>query len=283
MHKRMLALLLISGTILTACGKEEPQNTEVQQSTEKLQSPIEELTTEADQEERDKEADTERTEETQEEAVGDAKDSQAQIQLIADCVDEWAATGDGGTNFYAITDLDGNGRLEIIAATCGGTGLYTYSSFYEVNETYDGIDACDYPAEEGESQPDIVMEQVNSYFDEDTGIRYFVFEDVLRNGAAEVYFSKQGLYLEHGVVASVPVASMSKVADENGELTVTAQDGMGIDITESEYDEIEDVFFGKLEKRDAFFQWMNLEQVTDMEKDELVEALQTSYNGFGFN
>lgn len=283
MHKQMLALLLISGTFLTACGKVEQQNTEVEQSTEKVQSLVEELTTEAEQEDTDRENDTESLEKPQEEEAGDGEDSGAQIRLIADCVDEWAAAEYGDANFYAITDLDGNGRLEIIAATCGGSGLYTYSSFYEVNESYDGISTCEYPVEEGESQPDIVMEKVNSFFDEDAGIRYFVFEDVLRNGAAETYFSKQGLYLDHGVVATVLVASMSKIAGENGAVTVTAQDGMGVDITESEYDEMEDVFFGELEKRDAFFQWMNLEDVTDMERDELVDSLQTSYDGFGFN
>ncbi|MDR1771445.1 MAG: hypothetical protein LBS02_12520 [Hungatella sp.] len=32
-----------------------------------------------------------------------------------------------------------NGRLEIIASTCQGSGLYTHSSIWKVNESMDGL------------------------------------------------------------------------------------------------------------------------------------------------
>ena len=35
---------------------------------------------------------------------------------------------------YVVTDLDRNGRLELITATLQGTGLYTYLNAYEVSE-----------------------------------------------------------------------------------------------------------------------------------------------------
>ena len=57
-----------------------------------------------------------------------------QIDLIVNNYSMWTMKTDDDTNkpySYVVTDLDQNGRLEIIASTCQGTGIYTYSNWCE--------------------------------------------------------------------------------------------------------------------------------------------------------
>ena len=62
----------------------------------------------------------------------------AQLSLIAANASVWVQDASYGTVYqYTVTDLDQNGRLEVIAASLQGTGLYTYSCFFEVNEARD--------------------------------------------------------------------------------------------------------------------------------------------------
>ena len=42
--------------------------------------------------------------------------------------------------FYAFTDLDHNGRQEVIAASTQGSGIFTYAHFYEVKADFSGIE-----------------------------------------------------------------------------------------------------------------------------------------------
>ena len=51
----------------------------------------------------------------------------SQLQLIADNTAVWMGDTEliAEPFFYAVTDLDQNGRLEIIQSSCQGTGLYT--------------------------------------------------------------------------------------------------------------------------------------------------------------
>ena len=49
---------------------------------------------------------------------------------------QWVNDPDYADEMYqfAIADLDHDGRLELIVSNCGGTGIYTYSRFYRVEE-----------------------------------------------------------------------------------------------------------------------------------------------------
>jgi len=76
------------------------------------------------------------------EAVKNHSDTiEKQLDLISGNVALW--WGDDeilyGRYGYSVTDFKKNGRLEIIASTCQGNGLYTHSSIWEVNESMDGL------------------------------------------------------------------------------------------------------------------------------------------------
>ena len=208
-----------------------------------------------------------------------------QLDLIAACSDEWFAEQyDGEYNLYAVTDLDGNGRLEIIAANQAGSGLYTWSSYYEVNGTLDGIDMLETNFGEGESQPDLTVDETVCYFDD--GVYWFIETDILRNGYAENFLFLSAIAVNGDAVEYRPLgvrrmtyeevesAEGESEEAEEAEPTITYHDTDGNEITEEQFFDTDRHFPGA-EKLTARFCWIEIEPDGD-----IAAALRESYNQF---
>lgn len=80
----------------------------------------------------------------------------AQLQIIAKNKELWldGLNDEDAVYQYAVTDLDGNGRKEIIVSQKEGTENYIYSRIFQVNDSYDGLEECGTDFAEGASQPD---------------------------------------------------------------------------------------------------------------------------------
>ena len=66
-----------------------------------------------------------------------------QLNLIMNNKNLWYKDTEFEKYSYAVTDLDKNGRIEIISSVCQGTGIYTYTEIYEVNESMDDLKLCE--------------------------------------------------------------------------------------------------------------------------------------------
>ena len=84
-----------------------------------------------------------------------------QRALIERSRNVWEPNLEYETWFSAITDLDANGRLEILLASLQGTGLYTWVNVWEVNENYTGLTLCEDNTGEGEAWPDIIKDTMD--------------------------------------------------------------------------------------------------------------------------
>jgi len=156
-----------------------------------------------------------------------------QLELICENADLWQSL-DGTDDWqYAVTDLDRNGRLEIIAANTAGSGYYTTINLFEVNETGDTLEACTNSLQEGESAPDIIVDSADCYV---CGDKYqYVFIDTVNMGN-EVYESTQAFYLEHGVMKYEYLCSKDIILNANNEEeTVTYMDTDNNTISEDQY------------------------------------------------
>ncbi len=92
-------------------------------------------------------------------------DDNGQLELIASKKDEWALEDSGSTVYrYMISDLDGNGRLEITRASMDPDSLDTAFRIYEVNEAGTDLAECQVP--EGRPLPDIIVDSVGVFHDE---------------------------------------------------------------------------------------------------------------------
>lgn len=123
-----------------------------------------------------------------------------QLDLIADYEFEWAEDiQDAADACFCVTDLDRNGRLEIIISYMEGTGYFSYTSLYEVSEDFTHLEAVDTSCFDDASEPDLLwMDKYRCYLED--GNYYYVVEDIVRNSYAEVYFIKDFICLKDGVL-----------------------------------------------------------------------------------
>ena len=132
--------------------------------------------------------------------------------------------------FYAFTDLDLNGQLEVIAASTQGSGVFTYVNFYEVRADGSGIDNlyhANVEIEGPDDWPEIVLDSLPCYYDAAAGRYYYPCEGVTHDGYAHQYYSWQALCLKDGAADWEFIASKNVDWDENGSNTTECRDAQG--------------------------------------------------------
>lgn len=163
-----------------------------------------------------------------------------QLKVIADHYEEWKRDEYATIYGYAITDFNHNGRLEIVASSLEGSGLYTYTDIYEVTEDYKDIKLWETDYEEGESQVDIMDDsEINAYYDAATNTYHYLMYDYIRVNATEGIEGKRDIVFKDGKIIQNYLASNRVVVldDENTQNEYT--NASGDIITEEEYNSIE--------------------------------------------
>ena len=210
-----------------------------------------------------------------------------QIDVIMNNIDTWNLSTDEDIYApygYAITDLDQNGRLEIIASSCQGTGIYTYSNYYEVNESLNGLNKIERNVEEGSSEADIMIPTVKVFINKATNEYHYIFDDLVKVGAAEYYENKQDIVLKNGKIYEKAIAYRNTVyIDSNPNITL--KDANNNEITAEDYEIIENKLFSTLELKLASIEWISTTDVdfSSVSGDELKDKLTESYKKFGFS
>ncbi len=160
--------------------------------------------------------------------------------------------------FYTFTDLDCNGRTEVIAATTQGTGIYTYAHFYEVRADGSGIDNCYHENMEIEGPddwPEIVRDSLPCYYDAAADRYYYVCEGVTHDGYAHQYYAWYALCLKNGVAEWEPIAYKNDNWDANGNCTTDCHDAQGNDITQADYESAVKRRFAGLQELTLSLSW----------------------------
>lgn len=210
----------------------------------------------------------------------------AQLQLIAENAALWIGDTEETAEpyFYAVTDLDQNGRLEIIQSVCQGTGLFTYTKLWEAAPEGTALLPCQFPWEEGSSQPDVITDPDQVYFDEATNTYSYIFRDELRNGAAEHVQSLIALSLADGEVTTTLLGqSHILYEDSNPHPVTTYIDAQGNDIDEAAYHAAVSQTFQGQTPMTARIGWTDADfsaQLATLTDAELLETLKTSWEGF---
>ncbi len=145
MKNKLIAALLAAGVLLTAasCSKETKETTHRESPPETAATESETTSTTTQEE-----TTTVTTEYDEQPAsskeITDALDIESQLMLIGSSYDKLFYDYFGGGfvildddfsgGFIAVTDLNHNGRLEVLVTTCQGTEFYSVTKFYEVSE-----------------------------------------------------------------------------------------------------------------------------------------------------
>ena len=130
---------------------------------------------------------------------GATKDIQKQIEIFAQNRDKWAVDIDFANEQYKFTlaDLDMDGQVELLVSHCGGTGIFSYTSFYKVDK--DGkLKELDTTFSEYESQPDL-MDSVSDESDvtvysniiNGKGCYNYIVYDLMKESPEQLYIPGQ--------------------------------------------------------------------------------------------
>ncbi len=173
--------------------------------------------------------------------------------------------------FYTFADLDHNGRLEVIAATTQGSGIYTYGRLWEVLPDGSGIRNCYHENTEIEGPddwPEIVLDSLPCYYDAKTDCYYYVCEGITRNGYAYQFYGWYALWMKSGIAAWEYLAGKEVTWDEQGAEHVSCQDAAGNSITEQDYDTAVERRFAGMTKTEQHLAWIQV----DIPRPETAEA-----------
>lgn len=209
------------------------------------------------------------TEETpsdeQTEAIKPA-DVTIQMEIISQSRDNWRLSDDV-FGCYAVTDLDQNGRLELISSYNEGSGLYSYNTFWEINEDCTDLVICESVNQEWTSQADMVVTTTDVYYD---GIDYYyIFQDVLRNGYAETYIFNQALTLKNSEIIDTSISTHVILSDVEGNVTEVFKNAGDEEITSEQFEVTINEFFDDCEQTTVTFNWFTSQDVTDWTLQEI--------------
>lgn len=288
----MLACFMTVPLFLSSCGKA-----------------AEEISAEEDDEDDEDDEDEEVSE--SEEADGDNADSEPQLPALVKEIDdetlssqigvflsdrdEWVIPAEeslqADTTYYAVTDMNFNGRAELIVGDWMGTVNASTVRIYEINEKGDGFTSLNWSFTGLDSDknpyPDVSFNTyVSAYYDKDTGTAHFLFNDFYLYS-----FSSGGIrqcdlsIIGDTVVSDVYAMTFSTGSDGDEKDTYYGPNG---EITETEYYvltssypadyTVDDIAFGfyfgdDIYTRDGVF-------VQDMDDDHLGNILTDSYHVF---
>lgn len=159
----------------------------------------------------------------------------AQLALIDASRDTWKALDETEAWCYAVTDLDGNGRLEILSSETHGSGHFTTFRAWEVGEDFVSLIPIAEPGDYGSivvmgastyEETTLVKDAVDRFTDPQTDISYYVQEDIVKDGAAHYYETKSAVFLSGGTMDRVILGYLQTdySADDYGTVTYHAPD-----------------------------------------------------------
>lgn len=216
---------------------------------------------------------------------------QEQLQLFCSQADQWMGTDaeDLLYQYYAVTDLDQNGKLELIASTdMQGTGMYTYSEYFQVAADGASLRKCRGEWDEGYSEPDIVDGIQTAYVDPNTGIHYYVTKDyVSSGGASDSYCWHGAIVLKNGMLTTRTFASMERTWNKkNSKLQNKYYKNIGGEskkISKKEYnpEKLAEKYFDGFQKKKVNISWVRFQKKRKKLSDqEILKKLTKSYEAF---
>lgn len=181
----LLSAVIYSSVLFSGCGKHE--------------EPAQEVVTEEDDEEEDeddKPVETRIPEIVEE--ISD-KDLDPQIDLLIENRDTWQIPGEEVAMYdsvgYYVTDLDHNGRVELVTVCWSSEYEYSEDKIYEVNEKGDGLDLITMEVSGMDSDEDISPDMATnispySYFDKGRQAFHYLIEDYTHDYDEKVWTTR---------------------------------------------------------------------------------------------
>ena len=201
-------------------------------------------------------------------------DLEAQLQVFADHRSEWDInhTDSLPATSFTMADINNNGRLEVIVSGMTGTGIYSETYVFEVNEDATGLNR--YSITDGTS-PDIArMDSTEVYLVE--GNYKISCENGTAHGWESVDFERQSLSLNDTGIIMETLGIGHRRTVINGDDELEYFDSDHNPISEAEFDSLYDSVYAGCPKGEMKFIWITPGYGGSMSLDQLRE----SWEGF---
>ena len=162
---------------------------------------------------------------------------------------------------FAVTDLDHNGRLELLAASQHQADRSTTLKLWELNDKGDAAAECAVLLEEGESFPDILAENADTFHDPVTGAWSYLFYDNILLTENDAYTAKCAVMLRDGILSYESFA-FQQISIQDGKRTVSYIDLDGKEITPEAFNAAGLTAFAGTETSCSNFGWFSREEAT---------------------
>lgn len=211
---------------------------------------------------------------------------ESQIQVIVQNRDVWKITYVDGPvtspfSCYYITDYDHNGRLEITASECQGTGIYTSTSIYEVNSDFNGIELID----NNDDAPEFEYKKIKVFYNEADQTYMYIGTNHGKSGALWGGNIKCALCLENGVIHYDKIAAeeYQPKGEDSDELVFSYTDNTGVTITKEQFENAEDELYKGYDQQEVSFGAIYNESdnvFQDLSDDIMAQMIMKSYETF---
>ena len=186
---------------------------------------------------------------------------------------------------YAITDLNQNGRVEILVSCCQGTDIFTLTDVFEVSENGDSLIRCNNSQGEGASQADLIVSKAPVYYNAEENSYTYLFYDYMRSGWAWNGEEARAVTLLEGQLVEQLIAGMFNEYDEEANCTSEYYRADGASIDEAAYQTAVAEYFKECVEMEALFAWQNIDydEAYAMDAEAWSKLLEASYTGFSVN
>lgn len=203
-----------------------------------------------------------------------------QISLFLDQREQWIRSDAENAYSYAVTDLDRNGRLEVLISLCMESGEASYTEIWELNESMDGLNYI-YPVyDRVVSQVRFTVETASVFYQ--NGSYDYIFEASGRNTPERFGTEKRSFCLSQGTVREEALARSWTQPDGQGGAVTCWTDREDRVLTWEQYDRIEDTFYPYALKLEARFAWSHLkaEDISAMGRQDWENLLVNAWQNF---
>ena len=168
--------------------------------------------------------------------------------------------------WYTVTDLDENGRLEIISAVTNGNGHHFTNECYEISQSGTSLEKIPGLSELAP------IEETQAFFDKTKNCYHYAIADMDRGGAAYHELRYEDVVKEKEKIHCAVYAS---VLDENEKKTCYYKGDFEKKISNEECGKILEQYYDGMEEMKVKFAWF---QCNDRKKDTTLSKLKKSYD-----
>lgn len=186
----------------------------------------------------------------------------AQLILLFTDMGVWNQDSAGSAWQYIVTDLDRNGRLELIAAKNDPNDRTTDIRMWEVGKDGKSLAQCAIRDNNG-TLPDMITQSTDTFYTSQTDEWvYFFYDNTLFDGGAKTV--KCSVQLKNGELTVTDYAYEITISDLSGQTIVAHTDLNGIEISAEAYNDAGmDRFAGSL-RGSTNLDWFGRSEVTDV-------------------